>query len=59
MISAEKTQGSNFEYIVNFDYMFLNSDEFKNSIRQSYKGYLMDNLYTYEKINSSFYLILT
>ncbi len=49
MISAEKTQGSNFEYIVNFDYMFLNSDEFKNSIRQSYKGYLMDNLYTYEK----------
>ncbi len=49
MISAEKAQSSNFEYIINYDYMFLNSDKFKNSIRKSYKGYLMDNLSVYEK----------
>ncbi len=49
MISAEKVQGSNFEYIVNFDYMFLNTDQFKNNIRMSYKGYLMNNLFDYEK----------
>ncbi len=49
MISAEKAQGSNFEYIINFDYMFINSEQFKNNIRKSYKGYLMDNLYLYEK----------
>ncbi len=49
MISAEKAQGSNFEYIVNFDYMFLNSDKFKNSIRKSYKGYWSDNIMEYEK----------
>ncbi len=49
MISAEKPQSSNFEYIINFDYMFLNSDKFKDSLRKSYKGYWMDNINEYEK----------
>ncbi|AEY66216.1 transglutaminase-like domain-containing protein [Clostridium sp. BNL1100] len=49
MISAEKPQNSNFEYIVNFDYMFLNSDKFKDRLRKSYKGYWMDNINEYEK----------
>lgn len=49
MISAEKPQGSNFEYIVNYNYLFLNSEKFKKSIRKSYKGYLMNNIDAYEK----------
>lgn len=49
MVSLEEAQSKNFGYIVNYNYMFLNSVEFQNSIRMSYRGYLMDNWNAYMK----------
>ncbi len=44
MISAKEILREGFKYTVNYNYLFLNSDEFKSSIRKSKKGYYNDEM---------------
>lgn len=44
MISADEMLKEGFKYTVNYNYLFLNSDEFKSSIQKSKKGYYNDEM---------------
>lgn len=44
MLSSNKIINTGFEYNVYYSYLMLNSEEFQNNIRKSYRGYLNEDL---------------
>lgn len=47
MISANEVQNKSFKYTLNYNNILLDSDEFKENIRKSYKGYYTANIGVY------------